>query len=220
VGRDEGVYMAGARYVFASGTEIAAVDQQSTDVFNTLFAKVEHRFKLADDRSLKLFLQYTDQRSIGDDLIGDFATDLLSAKVEYGFGQATLRAGASTTDDEKGIQKPYGNPANYLSVIVEDFDRAGEDAWMIGGNYNFGRLGPGELSTFGNIVTGDTPDSGPTASPDETEYDLTADYRIKEGVAKNLWIRVRAAYIDQDEREGGDDFLDFRIIVNWDFAAP
>jgi hypothetical protein len=29
---------------------------------------------------------------------------------------------------------PYGNPANYLSVIVEDFDRAGEDAWMIGGN--------------------------------------------------------------------------------------
>jgi len=216
---DDGVLMAGARYVFADGTEVAAIDQQTADAFNTLFAKVEKRFALADDRSLKAFLQYTDQRSVGDDLIGEFETDLLSAKVEYSWGNATLRLGASTTGSERGIQKPYGNPANYLSVIVEDFDRAGEDAWMVGGNYNFERVGPGELSMFANVVSGNTPDSGPAASPDETEYDLTADYRIKEGFAKNLWLRMRAAYIDQDEAGGGDDFLDFRIIVNWDFTA-
>jgi hypothetical protein len=217
---DDGVMMAGARYVFADGTEIAAIDQQTTDVFNTLFAKIERKFELADNRSLKAFLQYTDQRNVGDDLIGEFETDLLSAKIEYGWGNATLRLGASTTGHEKGIQKPYGNPANYLSVIVEDFDRAGENAWMIGGNYSFERLGPGELSMFANIVTGDTPDTGPVASPDETEYDMTADYRVKEGLAKNLWVRVRAAYVDQDEAVGGDDFFDFRIIVNWDFSAP
>lgn len=152
-------------------------------------------------------------------MIGEFDTNLLSAKVEYSAGNATIRLGASATGSERGIQKPYGNPANYLSVIVEDFDRAGEDAWMIGGNYNFQRLGPGELSMFANVVTGNTPDSGPNASPDETEYDLTADYRIKEGPAKNLWVRVRAALIDQDEASGGDDFLDFRVIVNWDFAT-
>ena len=218
-GGDQGVVMAGARYVFEDGTEIAAIDQQTSDVFNTLFAKVEKQFALAHDRSLKAFLQYTDQRSVGDDLIGDFDTDLLSAKVEYSAGNATIRLGASATGSERGIPKPYGNPANYLSVIVEDFDRAGEDAWMIGGNYNFQRLGPGELSMFANVVTGNTPDSGPNASPDETEYDLTADYRIKEGPAKNLWFRVRAALIDQDETGGGDDFVDFRIIVNWDFAT-
>jgi outer membrane porin, OprD family len=130
-----------------------------------------------------------------------------------------LRLGASTTGSEKGIQKPYGNPANYLSVIVEDFDRASEDAWMVGGNYNFQRVDPGELSLFANIVTGDTPDTGPVASPDETEYDLTMDYRIKEGSAKNLWVRLRAAFIDQDESVGGDDFLDLRLIVNWDFSV-
>ena len=218
-GGDDGVVMVGARYVFEDGTEIAAIDQKTSDVFNTLFAKVEKKFALADDRSLNAFLQYTDQRSVGDDLIGEFDTTLLSAKLEYSAGHATIRLGASATGSERGIQKPYGNPANYLSVIVEDFDRAGEDAWMIGGNYDFERVGPGELSMFANVVTGNTPDSGPDASPDQTEYDLTADYRIKEGSAKHLWIRIRTALIDQDETVGGDDFLDFRIIVNWDFAT-
>jgi hypothetical protein len=174
---------------------------------------------LANERSLKGFLQYTDQRSVGDDLIGEFETSLLSAKVEYSTGNATLRLGASTTGSERGIQKPYGSSANYLSVMAEDFDRAGEDAWMIGCNYDFQRVGPGDLSLFANIVTGDTPDTGPNASPDETEYDLTVDYRIKEGPANKLWVRLRAGFIDQDEAVGGDDFLDLRLIVNWDFSV-
>jgi hypothetical protein len=216
---DAGVMMAGARYVFDGGTEIVAIDQQTTDVFNTVFAKVEHTWAIADERSLEGFLQYTDQRSVGADLIGEFETALLSAKVEYTAGNATLRLGASTTGSEKGMQKPYGSSANYLSIMAEDFDRAGEDAWMIGGNYNFQRVGPGDLSLFANIVTGNTPDTGPNASPDESEYDLTVDYRVKEGPAKNLWIRLRAGFIDQDEAVGGDDFLDLRLIVNWDFSV-
>jgi hypothetical protein len=216
---EDGVMMAGARYVFVEGTEIVAIDQQTSDVFNTFFAKVEHDFALANDRSLKGFLQYTDQRSVGGDLTGKFETGLLSAKVEYAAGQATLRLGASTTGSEKGIQKPYGSAANYLSIMAEDFDRAGEDAWMIGGNYDFQRVGPGDLSLFANIVSGNTPDTGPNASADETEYDLTVDYRIKEGPAKNLWVRLRAGFVDQDETEGGDDFLDLRLIVNWNFSV-
>ena len=216
---DDGVMMAGARYVFADGTEIVAIDQQTTNVFNTLFAKVERTWALANERSLKGFLQYTDQRSVGDELIGAFETGLLSAKVEYAAGDATLRLGASSTGSEKGMQKPYGSSANYLSIMAEDFDRAGEDAWMIGGNYNFQRVGRGDLSMFANVVSGDTPDTGPNASADETEYDLTVDYRIKEGPAKNLWVRLRAGFIDQDEAVGGDDFLDLRLIVNWDFSV-
>ena len=43
-----------ARYFF----EVAAIGQQTPDVFNTLFAKVENRFALADDRSLRAILQF------------------------------------------------------------------------------------------------------------------------------------------------------------------
>jgi hypothetical protein len=142
---------------------------------------------------------------------------MVSAKLELRRGLWAWRLAASSTDDEKGIQKPYGNPANYLSVIVDDFDRAGEEAWLAGLSYDFQRVGAGDLSLFANVVSGDTPDSGSSASPDETEYDLTLDYRLRERWAEGLWVRVRGAYIDQDEDLGGDDFFDFRIILNYEF---
>ncbi|MGD8640407.1 MAG: OprD family outer membrane porin, partial [Gammaproteobacteria bacterium] len=174
-------------------------------------------FSTGSGANIKGFLQYTSQRSIGDERIGEFDTSLIAGKLELKDGDTTWRVALSTTDENSGIQKPYGNPANYLSVIVDDFDRAGEDAWLVGLSYDFKRVAIGDMSMFANVVSGNTPDSGVNASPDETEYDVTVDYRIKEGWANKLWLRVRAAYIDQDEDVGGDDFLDFRIIANYEF---
>lgn len=213
---DEGVGFAGARYKTQDGTLVGAIYQHTFNVFDTFFAKIEHPFTLKSSK-LKAYLQYTDQRSVGDQLIGDFDTNLLAGKLELKQDNITWRVALSTTGENSGIQKPYGNPANYLSVIVDDFDRAGEDAWLIGMSYDFKRVAIGELSAFGNIVHGDTPDSGSNASPDETEYDITVDYRMKEGWTDRIWLRVRTAYIDQDEAAGGDDFFDFRIIVNYDY---
>jgi hypothetical protein len=213
---DKGVGFAGARYKTQHDTLIGAIYQHTFDVFDTFFAKIEHPFTLKGAK-LKGYLQYTDQRSVGDQIIGNFDTNLLAAKLELKQDNITWRVGLSTTDENSGIQKPYGNPANYLSVIVDDFDRAGEDAWLIGMSYDFKRVGIGELSAFGNIVHGDTPDSGSHASPDETEYDITVDYRMKEGWTDRIWLRVRTAFVDQDEAAGGDDFIDFRVIVNYDY---
>lgn len=218
---NDGVGFFGARYRWEDGTIVGAVNQQTFDAFNTLFVKAERPFTISDDTTLWAYLQYTDQRSVGDDRIGDFDTNLLSAKLELKTGRTTWRVAASTTDDERGIQKPYGNPANYLSVIVEDFDRAGEDAWLVGVSQDFGEIGPGGFSLFANIVSGDTPDVGPVASADQTEYDLTLDYRVREGWGDRLWFRVRGAWVDQDPAVGiaPNDFFDFRIIVNYDFGV-
>jgi len=213
---DEGVGFAGALYTFEGGTRIGGIYQRTFDAFDTLFAKVEHPFKFSNFE-IGGFLQYTDQRSTGDELIGNFDTNMVAAKLELKHGDYKWRIGASSTSDNAGIQKPYGNPANYLSVIVEDFDRAGEKAWLIGMSYDFKRVGVGDSSMFANIVRGNTPDRGANASPDETEYDLTFDYRVKEGWAKRVWLRTRLAYVDKDDAAGGDDFWDFRIIVNYDF---
>ena len=216
-GTDEGLAFAGARYKTTAGASFGVLYQHSFETFSTLYAIAEAPFALNESTTLKSFLQYTDQRSEGDALIGDFQTSMIAAKLELQRDAWTWRLAASTTDDEKGIQKPYGNPANYLSVIVEDFDRAGEDAWLIGMSYDFGRTGLGDLSLFTNVVSGNTPDSGPSASVDQTEYNLTVDYRFREHWAEGLWIRIRGAYIDQDESMGGDDFFDFRVILNYEF---
>lgn len=212
---DDGVVMAGARYQTDSGVYGGAIMQRTEDAFDTLFAKGHYPLFSTETSKLMGFLQYTHQASQGDELLGEFSTSLLSAKLELQRGPITYKLGLSTTDDEAGIRKPYGNPANYLSIIVEDFDRAGEDAWMLGLAYDFKQVGIGKLSAFTTYVSGNTPDSGAVASPDQSELDFTVDYRIAEGALKNVWLRARAALVDQEESQGGNDFLDVRFIANY-----
>ncbi|NVJ59565.1 MAG: outer membrane porin, OprD family [Gammaproteobacteria bacterium] len=213
---DEGLLFAGAQYIIDGQTTVAGTYQKTENVFDTTFAKIEHSFGLSETSALKAFFQYTGQSSVGDELIGNFTTSMMAGKLEYVVGDVKWRVALSSTDEESGLQKPFGNPSNYLSVIVDDFDRAGEDAWLIGVSYNFKQIGPGELSMFANVVEGDTPETGIAASPDETEYDITFDYRVKEGWADGLWLRVRGAWVDRDEDFGGEDFFDFRIIANYE----
>ncbi|HMN45870.1 MAG TPA: OprD family outer membrane porin [Povalibacter sp.] len=219
-GTDEGLALAAAQYTFGDGGLIGATYQRAFEVMDTFFIKAEKSFQLGSDVSLRGYAQYTDQRSKGDALIGDFSTNLTAVMAELFIPNASFRLAASTAGSERGIQSPFGGPPNYLSIIVENFDRASEDAWMVGASYDFKGTALDGLSLFANVATGKTPDSGPTATPDEREYDLTVDYKFaKESVLKGLAIRLRGAWIDQEESEGGDDFFDFRVIVNYAFDA-
>ena len=94
------------------------------------------------------------------------------------------------------------------------FNRAGEDAWLIGLSYTFSRFGLDGLSAFSNFVDSDTPDNGSAASPDQQELDITVDYRFPGELLKGLWIRARAAFVDQDGT-GADDINDYRVILNY-----
>lgn len=219
IGSDEGLALLGAQHVFADGSLVGATNQTAFDVMNTFFIKGEKSFPLADDLSVRAFAQYTDQRSIGDDLIGSFSTHLVAVKGELFFPNGSFRLAASQAGSGKGLQSPFGGPPNYLSIIVDNFDRAGEESYLIGYSYDFSERGLPGLSAMANIADGNTPDFGPNASPDETEYDLTVDYRVpKDRALGGLWVRVRGAWIDQDERvAGGDDFFDFRVIINYPF---
>mgnify|MGYP003571121676 CR=1 FL=1 len=211
-----GTVFAGARYK-SDDLLAGAVFQRTRNVLDTLFVKTEGVLAESDDVRIKGYLQYTDQGENGNSA-ETFDSDLVATKLELSHGNTTWKLAGSRTNGDTGIKKPFGNPANYLSVIVEDFDRAEEDAWLAGISHDFGRRGPGTLSTFANIVSGDTPETGPNASADQREYDLTVDYRFREGPAERLWLRVRGAWVDQDDRfAGANDFFDFRIILNYDY---
>ena len=217
-GSDDGLTFWGARYRMPDQSVYGVLHQRTPDLFETTFAKVEQRVVLADETSLWADISYTAQSSIGDELLGDFSTHLVSARVELVSGEQKFRVGISRTDEGGGIKKPYGNPANYLSIIINDFDRAGEDAISLGYSYDFGQVGPGKLSFFANAVWGETPDKGPNASPDASEFDLTVDWRLNQGWSEKVWVRFRGAWVRQDEDfPGADDLFDFRIIVNYDF---
>jgi hypothetical protein len=100
---------------------------------------------------------------------------------------------------------------------MESFNRADEDAWLVGASYDFSRVGAPGLSSFINYAEGNTPDSGTNASPDQRELDITVDYRFQSAALSGLWLRARAAFVDEDDDvAGASDVDDIRVILNYE----
>jgi outer membrane porin, OprD family len=119
--------------------------------------------------------------------------------VALGYAGAILTVAFSTASSEGNLRKPFGGYPGYLSLMESDFDRAGEDAWLVGVAYDFERLGLRGLSAFFNFArgTGARDPANGQALADEREYDLTVDYRVvRKGWLEGLWLRLRGAVLE------------------------
>jgi hypothetical protein len=185
---------------------------------NTFYAEASYVRKLTDDWSLRLEGQFTHQASVGDERAPESPFDTwhgtLRLAASYGGVIATL-AGSVTAEDA-AIRKPWGLSPAYLGLMLSDFDRPGEEAWLLGLSYDFKHLGIPGLSAFVNLAWGyDARDiSGGDRFTDQWEFDGTLDYRFQEGLLKGLWIRVRGA--TREIIGGPGDADEIRIIVNYD----
>ena len=212
-GTEKGLTMGGARYKFSQGNDIGAISQYAWDLWNTVYAETNTTWEPTAETDIRLSLQYTDQRSVGDELDGDFDTYVFGGQVAASYQGAVLTFAFSTTDSENGISNPWGGYPGYLSLMVKDFDRADEDAWLVGFSYDFSSLGLEGLSSFFNYANGNTP----AASPDQEEFDLTVDYHFKKNFLNGLWLRLRYAYVDQDGPDG-INVKNFRAILNYELS--
>jgi hypothetical protein len=213
-GTSEGLSMAGARLELSDAVNIGAINQYSWDAFNTLFAEANAAWIVEGDLAVRFSGQFTDQRSVGDELIGSFDTYNVSLRAAASFGGAVLTFAFTHTDEGARIRNPYGGYPGYTSLMLRNFNRAGEDAWLIGLSYDFANAGLPGLSGFVNYASGNTPESGAAASPDEDELDLTLDYRPPKGLFEDFWLRARTAFLEQ-HGAGADDVTDFRLILNY-----
>jgi hypothetical protein len=164
--------------------------------------------------------QFTDQRSVGENLLlgYPFKTNQVGVKTDVSYGGAILTLGY--TRDSKGtdLQNPWSSYPGYTSVQVEDFNRAGESAFMAKVSYDFTRLGLEGVTAYGLFVHGwgrvDPSTKDPV--PDENEFDLDLQWRPSWRFLKGLWFRTRYAVVHQYE-EPKNYTHDFRVIVNYDF---
>ncbi len=216
-GTKEPLTMLGARYTLQEGITIGAINQYAWEFMNNFYAEGSAVWRFSDDLALKLAAQYTDQRSVGNELGGDFDTYVYGIKAAVSYRYATLTLTHTSTDDNSGIRSPFGGYPGYLSIIINDFNRAEEQGWLLGLSYDFTKVRLPGLSGFINFAKGNTPDSGTNVSPDQDELNVTVDYRFQEGPFEGLWLRARAAFIDQDNDViGAVDLDDYRIIVNYE----
>ncbi len=215
---DEPLSVAAASFDLGDNFTVGATYQYSWEFMQTIYGEANAVFDLGSDIGLRLGAQYTGQESVGDEVGGDFDTSVYGGKLALSFRNALLTAAFTSTDDAR-IRNPYGGYPGYLSLMIQSFNRAKEDGWLIGFSYDFAALGVPGLSGFVNYAEGDTPDGGRFASPDQREFDITVDYRFQSRWLRGLWVRARAAMLDQDDDvAGANDVDDYRIILNYEFS--
>lgn len=203
------------------GLNLYAANYYVADVFSTTFGEAEYEHRLSSDLAFKVGVQYTDQRSVGEEFLGPFHTWNVSSGVIAlwrGFGMGTA---VSVTGDDAAIRTPYGTFPGYLSFQEKDFNRARETAWGIGVKYNFGNgtLLPFRIPGVTVLVryahgsdARDPVKSRELPNVKETDFDVT--WNIP-GV-KGLQFRFRNAYVD----EGGSRTVQgFRIILNYEIPV-
>ncbi len=212
-----GLWMGGVRWHGPLLGTLGAINLYTPDVFNTFYAVADRTWSLTDEISLRADLHYTDQRSVGDDLLtgSDFDTQQVAVALSASFKGGILRVAASTTDDEQRIRSPFGTPPTPLSMMVENFSQADEDAWLVGLSWNFRRFGLDGWSAVVNYARGNGArnDVG-LRRGEEWELNTTLDYRIDAGRFRGLWFRIRGAFLR--EKGNGDSRNELRVIVRYD----
>ena len=213
-GVDRDVSVVSLRYEFSEEDFIALSEQYGWDMYNTLYLEGEKFYAYSDRVKFRLGAQYTYQSSVGDELLGKFNTQTAGAKASFQYCNITTSLSYTWTGMSRAPFKPWGATPGYNSMIIQDFDRAGEQAFHIGLTYDFEPHGFEGLSLDTSWTAGNTPDQGKHKSPDQQEFDFTIDYQPPLDAFDGLWIRFRYA---DNHLDGGDDIEDFRIIVNYSY---
>jgi hypothetical protein len=211
---ERGVYAFGGN--FKKGDfSLGAVNYYSDDIINIFYTEARYAVPLSEQTRLQFAAQYTDQQSTGDDLLNgsDFSADQYGLKGELAWGPALFSVAWTSTGNETATQSPWSGYPGYTSVQVEDFNRAGEDAWMLRAAYNFQSV-PG-LSTYALYVNGNDPEGDTTYAKEEIDFNL--QWAAPAGPLQGLALRFRYAVVDQDD-PGSSSLNDMRLI--FDYVPP
>jgi hypothetical protein len=204
--KDRGVTTAGLVWTNHECLDFAAFNHFGWDTFNTFYSELQwHGPGFALPVKLRAAFQFTDQRSVGDELLGDFETQNYGAKVAVGYKAMLVTFASSKTARNATIENPWGGSPSYVSSMISDFDRPGELAFRLIVNTDLGTVVQG-LSGVASVGTGD---SAGTDTERQKELDLTLDYRPP--CIDGIWFRARGAWNDSD----GAQTEDFRLIVNY-----
>ncbi len=212
------VSVAGSIYRPSAGDLAGFYLINAPEYMNTLYSELSKRFLLDEYSFFELSGQYTHQHSIGKALDGDFDSDHYGAKLIWQNQMLTLSAAYTYYSDTDRMRHPWGSIPGYSSVMVKDFNRPGEKAWLVGGKLKLDRWLWAGIELDAKYIQGETPDRGGNASPDQQEIDLSLTYIPPE--LPDLSLRLRNAWVQQKNSYLGSEansFNDLRLIINYTY---
>jgi outer membrane porin, OprD family len=209
-GVDRGTSVVGFLLGAKDATYIGAVNELTWDLLNIAYVEASKTWRLSNGFELRGELQFIDQQSVGHELLGSFGTQLYGASLIASYRSAVLTVAFTSTADGSEILRPFGGVPAFNSLMISDFDGAGENSWGVGLSYDFARIGLTGVKAFANYAHGEL-----SANQHEDEIDGTIDYRIDRGPLKNFWLRFRYAYNAPSNQAATEDF---RVILNYTFV--
>ena len=217
-----GMLVAGVQIEPYEGASLGLYNYWVPDVLSIHYLATDVLRDLGGGWGFRTQWQYTLQTDGGGtDLLGkEFKTWVFGGRAALSQSGVTAWIGFSITSDEEDIRSPFGTYAGFGSMMQSDFNTAGEKAAIFGVSYDFKHLGVEGLSAFLQLGIGrgaKLPDQG-LSGLDETEFDLTLDYKIPEGRLKGLWFRLRGASALIDA-PGQDTARQVRFIINYDLPV-
>jgi outer membrane porin, OprD family len=164
-GVDRGTSVVGFRLGSKEATYFGAIDELTWDLLNIAYVEAGKTWQLSEDFELRALLQFVDQQSVGDELLGGFATQLYGASMIASYRSAILTLAVTSAADGSNIRTPFGGPPVFNSLMISDFDAAGENSFCVGLSYNFARLGLKGFEAFANYAHGESGINYRPASP-------------------------------------------------------
>jgi len=216
-GVDRGVFAVGANWKRGE-LSIGAIDYYSEDIINIFYTEAKYGFPVGDSSKLTLSLQYSDETSVGDELLkgNSFDSHQWGGKAELAVGGALFTAGYTSAGGDANMQNPWSGYPGYTSVQVEDFNRDGEDAWILRAGYKFAAVKG--LSAYALYVNGSDPDSTSEYAKDEWDLNLQWDAPA-DSIFKGLMARLRYAEVSNDAPDTST-LKDLRVMIYWTPKTP
>lgn len=212
---ERGVVTAGALYQ-KDQFSVGAIDYHSPDILNIFYAETKWTLPvtlpIAVNAEPSLAFQFVDQRSAGDELLtgGAFATQQIGVKGELPVGDVLLSSAYTLVSGGADIRSPWSGSPSYASTQVEDFNRAGEGAFLVRAGYRIPWIEG--LSTYALFVNGSDPDDPAQFRKDE--LDLNLQWEPPGECLSGFSVRLRYALVEEHGPvERG--LRDFRVICNY-----
>ncbi|HRJ70838.1 MAG TPA: OprD family outer membrane porin [Terrimicrobiaceae bacterium] len=188
-------------------TYVGVMGEVTWDLFSCVYAQAGRAWEVSPDFEVRGDVQFADQRSTGAAYIGDFATQLYGGRIAASYGGAVLSFAYTKTAAGSGLIDPYGGDPAFNSLMISNFALEDEHSYGAHLSFDFAKIGLDGMTAFGSYVLGALEDGNW-----EREVNATLDYRIRQGLLKNFWLRLRYAY---NESSVSVPIEDFRVILNY-----
>lgn len=213
-----GVGMAGGLLKWGPAS-LGAIDYFSQDLLNIFYTEGRYGMGFGGGFNAIAAAQFVAQNSTGQHLMAGgtpFATNQFGAKVDLGYDTAILTLGYSVVAPGFAIQTPWSANPFYTDALIQGFQRAGEQTFMVGLSYVLKPIGLPGVSAAVHYFNGQTSAPAAGAPLVETEWDVHLEWRPEWKPLAGLWMRAHYGKSSTWQGGGLTTADEVRLIVHYD----